>query len=91
LEGNGELSPRWKAVFRKSRWFNRGWTLQGLLAPHPVKFFFKEGARLGDRRSLKHTIYVVRGIPVEALSGSNLSEFDVAEGFLLSRESPDDT
>ncbi|KAF1828168.1 HET-domain-containing protein [Decorospora gaudefroyi] len=69
LEGNGELSPRWKTAFRKSRWFNRGWTLQGLLAHHLVKFFFKEGARLGDKRSLKHTIHVVTGIP---LSGSNL-------------------
>lgn len=75
LEGNGEL------VFRKSRWFNRGWTLQELLAPRSVKFFSKHEVWLGDKESLKHIIYEVTGIPIEALSGSNLSEFDVAERF----------
>jgi hypothetical protein len=75
LEGNSEL------VFRKSRWFNRGWTLQELLAPHSVGFFSKHGARLGDKESLKHTIHEVTGIPIEALSGNDLSEFDVAKRF----------
>jgi hypothetical protein len=75
LEGDGELA------FRQTRWFNRGWTLQELLAPHSVEFFSKEGTRLGDKESLKHTIYEVTGIPIEALSGSDLSEFDVAKRF----------
>ena len=75
LEGDGEL------VFRKSRWFNRGWTLQELLAPRSVEFFSKNGMRLGDKESLKHIIYEVTGIPFEALLGSNLSEFDVAKRF----------
>jgi hypothetical protein len=76
LEGNGE------SVFRQSRWFKRGWTLQELLAPHSVEFFSRHGARLGDKESFKHTIHEVTGIPIEALSGSDLSEFDVAERFL---------
>jgi hypothetical protein len=75
LEGNGE------SVFRQSRWFKRGWTLQELLAPHSVEFFSRHGARLGDKESFKHTIHEVTGIPIEALSGSDLSEFDVAERF----------
>jgi hypothetical protein len=75
LEGDGELA------FRQSRWFKRGWTLQELLAPHSVEFFSKEGARLGDKESLKHSIYEVTGIPIEALLGSDLSEFDVAKRF----------
>ncbi|KAF2876225.1 heterokaryon incompatibility protein-domain-containing protein [Massariosphaeria phaeospora] len=75
LEGNGE------SVFRQSRWFNRGWTLQELLAPHYVEFFSKDGARLGDKDSLKHLIHEVTGIPIEALLGSDLSEFDVAQRF----------
>jgi hypothetical protein len=75
LEGDGE------SEFKQSRWFNRGWTLQELLAPHSVEFFSKDGARLGDKESLKHTIHEVTGIPIEALSGSDLSEFDVAERF----------
>jgi hypothetical protein len=75
LEGDSE------SAFRQSRWFNRGWTLQELLAPHSVEFFSKEGTRLGDKESLKHTIHEVTGIPIEALSGSDLSEFDVAKRF----------
>ncbi|KAI0568955.1 hypothetical protein Alg130_11859, partial [Pyrenophora tritici-repentis] len=75
LEGDGELA------FRQSMWFNRGWTLQELLAPHSVEFFSKNGVRLGDKESLKHTIHEVTGIPIEALLGSDLSEFDVAKRF----------
>jgi hypothetical protein len=75
LEGNGE------SAFMQSRWFTRGWTLQELLAPQSVEFFSKEGARLGDRELLKHPIHKVTGIPIEALSGSDLSNFDVAKRF----------
>ena len=75
LEGNGE------SAFKQSRWFNRGWTLQELLAPPSVEFFSKEGVQLGDRESLKHIIHEVTGIPIKALSGSDLSEFEVAERF----------
>jgi hypothetical protein len=70
-----------ESAFRQSRWFNRGWTLQELLAPHSVEFFSKDEARLGDKESLKHLIHEITGIPVKALSGSNLSEFDVANRF----------
>ncbi|KAI4943376.1 hypothetical protein J4E91_009285 [Alternaria rosae] len=75
LEGDGD------SAFRQSRWFNRGWTLQELLAPHSVEFFSKDGARLGDKESLKHMIHEVTGIPIEALLGNDLSEFDVAKRF----------
>jgi hypothetical protein len=75
LEGDGELA------FRQSRWFKRGWTLQELLAPPSVEFFSKEGAQLGDRESLKRTIHEVTKVPIEALSGSDLSDFDVAKRF----------
>ncbi|KAF1933118.1 uncharacterized protein M421DRAFT_24692, partial [Didymella exigua CBS 183.55] len=75
LEGDSE------PAFMQSRWFTRGWTLQELLAPHSVEFFSKEGARLGDKESLKHLIHEATGIPIEALSGSDLSEFDVAKRF----------
>ncbi|OWY50036.1 HET-like protein [Alternaria alternata] len=75
LEGNGE------SAFKQSRWFKRGWTLQELLAPDSVEFFAKDGARLGDKESLQHLIHNVTGIPIEALSGSDMSEFDVAKRF----------
>ncbi|KAF7574509.1 vegetative incompatibility protein HET-E-1 [Pyrenophora tritici-repentis] len=75
LEGDDETA------FKQSRWFKRGWTLQELLAPHSVEFFSKEGVRLGDKESLKHTIHEVTGISMKALSGSDLSEFDIAKRF----------
>jgi hypothetical protein len=75
LEGDGE------SVFKQSRWFDRGWTLQELLAPQSVEFFSKNGARLGDKESLKHAIHEVTGIPFKALLGSDMSEFDVVERF----------
>ncbi|RYO14807.1 Vegetative incompatibility protein [Alternaria arborescens] len=70
-----------KPALKQSRWFKRGWTLQELLAPRSVEFFSGEGERLGDKESLQHLIHEVTGIPIEALSGSDLSGFDVAERF----------
>jgi len=70
-----------KAAFRASRWFTRGWTLQELVAPGSVEFFSADGARLGDKDSLKQTIHEVTGIPIEALSSSDMSKFDVSERF----------
>ncbi|EMD65035.1 hypothetical protein COCSADRAFT_317254 [Bipolaris sorokiniana ND90Pr] len=81
LDGDGESCRRWKAVFGKSRWFSRGWTLQELVAPCSVEFFSENGSRLGNKESLSHTIHEITGIPIKALSGSDLSEFDVAERF----------
>ncbi|KAI1667999.1 Ankyrin repeat domain protein [Pyrenophora tritici-repentis] len=81
LAANNNSSQRWEPAFRKSRWFSRGWTLQELLAPASVDFFSKEGGRLGDKRSLEHTIHEITGIAIKALSGSQLSEFSVAERF----------
>jgi hypothetical protein len=80
-EGNQELSLDWEASFRASRWFSRGWTLQELLAPRSVEFFSENGALLGNKESLKQTIHEVTKISIKALSGSDLSKFDVAERF----------
>ncbi|KAJ4286524.1 hypothetical protein N0V90_013224 [Kalmusia sp. IMI 367209] len=65
--------------FQKSRWFSRGWTLQELLAPRRVDFFSMEGERIGDKCSMVQTIHTITGIPIEALEGSPLSQFDVNE------------
>jgi Heterokaryon incompatibility protein (HET) len=69
----------WEPVFRKSRWFTRGWTLQELIAPLSVEFFSREGKLLGDKNSLKHTVHDITGIAVQALQGSALSGFSVTE------------
>jgi hypothetical protein len=76
-----ELLRRWKPAFKKSRWFTRGWTLQELLAPASVTFYSKEGELLGDKKSLQDTIHEITGIPRDALSGKQVSEFSVVERF----------
>jgi hypothetical protein len=81
LDSDNVSSQRWESDFRKSRWFTRGWTLQELLVPASVEFFSKHGERLGDKMSLKRTIHQITGIPIDALPGSRLHKFSVAERF----------
>lgn len=69
----------WEQAFRRSRWFRRGWTLQELLAPASVQFFSQDGKRLGNRVSLEQQIHQITEIPIEALRGQQLTEFDVKE------------
>ena len=79
---NEEYNLRpWESDFRKSRWFERGWTLQELLAPSSVEFFSRECQRLGDKRSLKRQIHEITGIADSALQGAPLSQFSVEERF----------
>jgi hypothetical protein len=71
--------PPWESAFRNSRWFTRGWTLQELIAPTSVEFFFKDWEQLGNKVSLERHIREITGIPVKALQGVPLSDFSVAE------------
>ncbi|KAK1755607.1 hypothetical protein QBC47DRAFT_191832 [Echria macrotheca] len=72
----------WKAAFRTSKWFTRGWTLQELLAPSSVQFFSRERFRLGDKVSLEREIHEVTKIPISALQNvGSFKRFDVDERF----------
>jgi len=64
---------------RNSKWFTRGWTLQELLAPESVEFFAKHGRRVGDKKSLERHICEATSIPIAALRGAPLSNFQTAE------------
>jgi Heterokaryon incompatibility protein (HET) len=79
--GMQSSSTVWKAEFRKSRWFTRGWTLQELIAPASVEFFSREHDRLGSKQSLEGTIHEITGIPIEALRGEPLLDFEIEERF----------
>ncbi|KAI4658633.1 uncharacterized protein J4E79_006391 [Alternaria viburni] len=48
---------QWAHMFHSSRWFQRGWTLQELLAPKFVEFFSGTGARLGDKVTLLEALH----------------------------------
>ena len=69
----------WKPLFRRSRWFTRGWTLQELLAPTSVEFFSAEEVRLGEKKSMIHEIHEVTGIDVRAIQGNPLSQISVED------------
>lgn len=71
----------WESAFRDSEWFTRGWTLQELLAPRSVEFFSRNGKRIGDKKTLKYHIQEITGIPISALEGAPLSQFEVEERF----------
>lgn len=70
---------RCETPFRESRWFRRGWTLQELIAPESVEFFSREGYLLGSKKSLEVYIHEITGIPVEALRGGFLADFEVEQ------------
>ncbi|OQE19844.1 hypothetical protein PENSTE_c014G01785 [Penicillium steckii] len=47
----------------RSEWFKRGWTLQELLAPVKLQFFFKDWQLLGDKQHLIQTLSCITRIP----------------------------
>jgi tetratricopeptide (TPR) repeat protein len=69
----------WKASFRTSAWFTRGWTLQELIAPVSVEFFSCEGRWLGDKASLDQLLHDITGIPLAALRNCPLDQFSTSE------------
>jgi ankyrin repeat protein len=66
-------------LFRRSKWFTRGWTLQELIAPTYVEFYSFEGKQIGDKNSMMQDIYNITGIPIEALQGNPLTQFSIDE------------
>jgi hypothetical protein len=73
-----------EALFEKSRWWTRGWTLQELIAPTEVMFFTKDWSFIGFRTSLASRITKITGISEGILSGGNphmLHNVSVAEKF----------
>lgn len=54
-------------LFSKSRWFERGWTLQELLAPLEVVFLDQSWSEIGTKVTLLDKISDITGIVPEAL------------------------
>ncbi|KAM5364137.1 hypothetical protein ACJZ2D_011638 [Fusarium nematophilum] len=55
--------------FFSSRWFERGWTLQELLAPEKLRFYDQEWASIGTKEDLSDAIVRITGIPQNFLLG----------------------
>ncbi|OHE99496.1 hypothetical protein CORC01_05296 [Colletotrichum orchidophilum] len=66
--------------FRNSRWFERGWTLQELLAPRDLRFYSNDWKYLGTKQQLSSVIEKITGIPRPFLFGiAELSQASVAQ------------
>ncbi|KAK7443560.1 hypothetical protein VKT23_015733 [Stygiomarasmius scandens] len=66
------------AEFETSEWFERGWTLQELLAPRTVMFFNSKWQCVGDKHELRDDIQSETTIPPEVLSGKqSITDVDV--------------
>ncbi|KAF2748917.1 HET-domain-containing protein [Sporormia fimetaria CBS 119925] len=74
-----DVSLDWETLFRKSKWFTRGWTLQELIAPVSVEFFSCEGQPLGDKASLEQLLHDITDIPLAALRNCPLDQFSISE------------
>ncbi|KAI0450504.1 hypothetical protein F5B21DRAFT_517424 [Xylaria acuta] len=55
--------------FRASRWFQRGWTLQELLAPENLRFYDSEWCNIGNRGELCPVLEEITGVPRVFLLG----------------------
>jgi ankyrin repeat protein len=55
--------------FRTSRWFQRGWTLQELLAPRELRFYDSEWQYLGSKGELCSVVQDITGVPRRFLLG----------------------
>jgi hypothetical protein len=65
--GRAELSSP-SSPFRRSRWHQRGWTLQELLAPKNLVFFSADWRELGSKRGLVELVSEITGIGERYLS-----------------------
>ncbi|KAF5343241.1 hypothetical protein D9758_013400 [Tetrapyrgos nigripes] len=75
-----EFHPRNpKSMFKDSRWFKRGWTLQELLAPDYVVFLDKDWVRIGTRWTLRDVVSAITSIPVEVFEGRDINRYSVAQ------------
>ncbi|KAI1260946.1 heterokaryon incompatibility protein-domain-containing protein [Xylariaceae sp. FL1019] len=63
----------------QSCWFNRGWTLQELIAPRNVQFYTRNWDLLGSKHSLQDTIASVTGIETIVLSSGNFAQVCIAK------------
>lgn len=68
---------QWVQIFHSSRWFQRGWTLQEMLAPRVVEFFSRTGKPLGDKVTLLQALHLRTRIPVLALQSGSLEQFSI--------------
>ena len=66
-------------LFSESKWFNRGWTLQELIAPSMVIFLDQAWQEIGTKSSLQLRISEITRIPDTILQGADPENASVAQ------------
>jgi len=67
------------SAFQNNRWITRGWTLQELVAPKSLRFYFKDWSLMGDKSEFIEELSNATGIPIFVLDNGDLSELSLAE------------
>ncbi|OBZ69801.1 hypothetical protein A0H81_10547 [Grifola frondosa] len=77
---DGSESERWLAMFKDSRWFTRGWTLQELIAPRESVFLAQNWSEVGTRKDMVHVIEEASRVHCNVLLGVlPLEEVSIAD------------
>lgn len=71
--------PSYWEMFRSSRWFTRGWTLQELLAPSRVVFYSHGWSRIGTREELSQAISKATRIDEAYIQGKGVQYASIAQ------------
>ncbi|KAM0480286.1 hypothetical protein ACHAPX_004117 [Trichoderma viride] len=66
---DGDNPSGFNSQFQKSRWFERGWTLQELLAPKHLRFYNSEWRYIGTKGSRCTVIQKITSVPRQFLLG----------------------
>ncbi|KAL7810750.1 heterokaryon incompatibility protein domain-containing protein [Trichoderma aethiopicum] len=61
--------PRHGSKFRSSRWFQRGWTLQELLAPKHLRFYNSGWRSIGTKGTMSSVLRNITRVPQQFLLG----------------------
>ena len=68
-----------KESLEASKWFERGWTLQELIAPSIVVFYNKEWSFIGTKETLADFLFRRTGINIDVLQGAPFSDCSIAQ------------
>ena len=78
--GGPEVFDKSFVQFYSSEWFDRGWTLQELLAPREVNFYDKHWHFIGTKSSLSDSISTRTKIAADMLCGTRtLPDYSIAQ------------
>ncbi|KAL9116239.1 MAG: hypothetical protein Q9227_000610 [Pyrenula ochraceoflavens] len=67
------------ASLRKSEWFERGWTLQELIASRRIAFYNSQWKHIGTKESLREALADITGIDEGILAGDDPTERSIAQ------------